>query len=261
MKRVLILVLLACLACAHIYSAPPKITYNYDGYPSYYSLYLSIENGIGATDYLRIFWPEQIHVTAKTEIIVNLISFSNNLQVATAACVADATGSSTYQVSLGYAMQPNTWYELQVYPTKNPVTTPANSLVQIQAISDWGNDYIIYDSNMAFGYLDILAPLALGSTNTLQVEGNSTSGQSTVPSAIYSFDIYLTPGLSSNTGGNFTLYIYYDNAVPAMSTGTSIIDFSFMGLCQSAATVGASAAVLLYCSISSDLSTITFALS
>ncbi len=41
-------------------------------------------------------------------------------------------------------------------------------------------------------------------------------------------------------------------------TGTSINDFSFMGLCQSAATNSNAAAVLNYCSISSDLSTITF---
>lgn len=156
-------------------------------------------------------------------------------------------------------MQPNTWYELQVYPTRNPATTPINSLVQLYAISDFNINNIIYDSNLAFGYLDILAPLA--TPNTLGVICNSSSTQITVPSSIYSFDIYLTPAVSSTTGGNFTVYIYYDNAVPGMLTGTSIIDFSFMGLCQSAATNGASAAVLLYCSISSDLSTITFALS
>lgn len=57
MKRVLVLLLTVCLAFSHIYSSPPRVTYNYDGYPSYYSLYFSIENGIGATDYLRIIWP------------------------------------------------------------------------------------------------------------------------------------------------------------------------------------------------------------
>ena len=46
-----------------------------------------------------------------------------------------------------------------------------------------------------------------------------------------------------------------------MTTGTTIIDFSFMGLCQSAATNAGSAAVLISCGISSDLSTITFAMS
>ena len=85
--RVVLLVLLLWLAHSHIYSSPPTITYNYDGYPSYYSLYLSLETGIGATDYLRLIWPEQIHNTVKTEIKVNLISFANNLQVATSTCV------------------------------------------------------------------------------------------------------------------------------------------------------------------------------
>ena len=156
-------------------------------------------------------------------------------------------------------MQPNTWYEVQVHPSRNPATTPISSLVQVLAVSDTHNTYsIIYDSNMAFGYIDILAPIS--SANTMGVICNSSSTQATVPAAIYSFDIYLTPSVASTTGGNFTVYIYYDNADAMQNTGTSIIDFSFMGLCQSAATNGGSAAVLLFCTISSDLSTITFAM-
>ena len=155
-------------------------------------------------------------------------------------------------------MQPNTWYEVQVYPSRNPATTPADLLVQLLAVSDYNSNNIIYDSNMAFGYLDILAPLS--STNSLAVVCNSTSSQATIPASIYSFDVYLTPTVSSTTGGNFTLFIYYDVGDAMMATGTSLIDFSFMGLCQSAATNGASAAVLLDCSISSDLSSITFSM-
>lgn len=191
--------------------------------------------------------------------MVNLISFSNNLQVATATCVNEAT-ALTYYVTLGYTMAANTWYELQIYPTKAPTTMPISYLVQVMAVSDYGSNNIIYDSNMAFGFVDILPQLS--PQGNLGVICNSSSSQATVPAAIYSYDIYLTPSVSSSNGGNFTISIYYDNTDPTQSvTGTSIIDFSFMGLCQSAATNSASAAVLIYCSISSDLSTITFAMS
>lgn len=154
-------------------------------------------------------------------------------------------------------MQPKTWYELQVFPTRNPGSTPANLLIQLLAVSDYNTDNIIYDSNMAFAYVDILAPLA--SPGTLGLVCNSSSTQAAIPSAIYSYDIYLTPTQGSSTGGNFTIKIYYTAGAP-MNTGTSIIDFSFMGLCQSAATNSNAAAVLLFCSISNDLSTITFAM-
>jgi hypothetical protein len=66
MKGVLLCLLLLAISQAHIYSSPPKIAYNYEGYPSYYSLFMSLETGIGASDYLRIIWPEQIHNTVKT---------------------------------------------------------------------------------------------------------------------------------------------------------------------------------------------------
>lgn len=154
-------------------------------------------------------------------------------------------------------MQPKTWYELQVFPTTNPGSTPANLLIQLFAVSHYQANNIIYDSNMAFAYLDILAPLS--SPGGLGLVCNSTSSQATVPSAIYSYDIYITPTVTSTTGGNFTIKIYYTSGAP-MNTGTSIIDFSFMGLCQSAATNSDPAAVLIFCSISNDLSTITFAM-
>jgi hypothetical protein len=156
-------------------------------------------------------------------------------------------------------MQPNTWYEVQIYPSKNPTTVPISYLIQVLALSDYNSGFIIYDSNLAFGFIDINA--ALSSTGTLGIICNSSSTQQYVPSSIYSFDIYITPGVSSSNGGNFSLSIYYDSGAGAHATGTSINDFTFMGLCQSAATNGGSAAVLLFCSISSDLSTITFALS
>lgn len=57
MRALLLIALLLALTQGHIYSSPPTITYGYDGYPYYYSLFLSLETGIGASDYLRIVWP------------------------------------------------------------------------------------------------------------------------------------------------------------------------------------------------------------
>lgn len=154
-------------------------------------------------------------------------------------------------------MQPNTWYEVQVYPNQAvTLTAPSNFLVQVLAVSSTATNNIVYDSNLAFGYVDVLSPLA--TAGTLTIVGNSSSSQKNVPAAIYSYDVYVTPTLSSSTGGNFTIYIYYDSSDGTQSTGTSLNDFTFMGLCQSAATTTQAAAVLNYCSISADLSTITF---
>lgn len=94
--------------------------------------------------------------SAKTEIKVNLITFSNNLQVATTTCVVDGLGASILHVTFGYAMQPNTWYEVQVYPNPTTALTPSISfLVQVLAVSTFEANNIIYDSNLAFGYIDV----------------------------------------------------------------------------------------------------------
>lgn len=66
MKQLLLLFLLLLTTLSHIYSVPPKVTYNYDGRPLYFSLFLSLENGLGSTDYLRLNWNEQIYTSAKT---------------------------------------------------------------------------------------------------------------------------------------------------------------------------------------------------
>jgi hypothetical protein len=257
MKELLLLLLLILLARSHIYSTTPKVTYNYNGSPLYFSLYMSLQNGIATSDYLRFNFLQQMYATDKSEITVKLITYSNNLQVATATCYPDGLAATILHVSLGYAMQANTWYEVQVYPNQAvALTAPSTFLVQVLAVSTWQTNNIIYDSNLAFGYISVLSPLA--TTNTLSIIGNSSSSKKNVPAAIYSYDIYITPTLASSTGGNFTIYIYYDVSDGTQNTGTSINDFTFMGLCQSAATNLNAAAVLNYCSISSDLSTITF---
>ena len=125
-------------------------------------------------------------------------------------------------------MLPNTWYEVQVFPSKNPTTSPINYLLQVMTVSTFNADQIIYDSNMAFGFLNILAPLA--SQNTLAMSISSSSTIKNTPSAIYDVDIDITPTISSTTGANFTLYIFYDSTL-GHSTDTTILDFTFIGIC------------------------------
>lgn len=54
MKEFLLLLLLALAVRSHIYSSTPKVTYNYEGTPLYFSLFMALEKGIGASDYLRL---------------------------------------------------------------------------------------------------------------------------------------------------------------------------------------------------------------
>jgi hypothetical protein len=71
----------------------------------------------------------------------------------------------------------------------------------------------------------------------------------------------LIPTISNSNGGNFTLQIYYNSANATHNSGTGLLDFNFMGLCQSTSvSAGNPAAVLNFCSISSDLSMITFSM-
>lgn len=75
----------------------------------------------------------------------------------------------------------------------------------------------------------------MATPNTLTMSINSASAQKNIPSAIYEVDIDIIPTISSSTGGNFTLSIFYDIGVAAHATGTTILDFSFLGICGSAA--------------------------
>lgn len=87
---------------------------------------------------------------------------------------------------------------------------------------------------------------------------SSTSSSKNRASQIYTIDIEITPTVSNSNGGNFTAYLYNDG------TGTSLLDFSFVGICQSAVPLSCpscAAAILNYCTISTDLSTITFSTS
>lgn len=87
----------------------------------------------------------------------------------------------------------------------------------------------------------------------------TSSASANIPASIYTINIDITPSLGSTTGGNFTLYIHYDSGDGAHTgSGTTLLDFSFMGLCQSITPATGTAAVLNGCEISSDLSTITF---
>ena len=62
--KCLILLLLCLLSChSHIYSSDSRVTYDYDGNPMIYHIYLALETGLGDSDYIKILWPTAIHVT------------------------------------------------------------------------------------------------------------------------------------------------------------------------------------------------------
>ena len=79
-------------------------------------------------------------------------------------------------------------------------------------------------------------------------------------SSIYTVYIEVTPSVSSSTyGGNFTISIHYDDTDPLQSADSSgLLDFTFMGLCQSVTPSTGSATALNSCSISDDLTEIYF---
>ena len=88
---------------------------------------------------------------------------------------------------------------------------------------------------------------------------SSTSSEKARTSSIYSILIDITPTLSNSNGGNFTLYIHYDSGDAAhTSSGTTLKDFYFMGLCQSVTPATGTAAILNSCEISDDLTEIYF---
>lgn len=82
----------------------------------------------------------------------------------------------------------------------------------------------------------------------MTVAVSTSSASANIPASIYSINIDITPLNSSPTGGNFTLYIYYDSTnIVHTGSGTTLLDFSFMGLCQSVTPAIGSAAVLNGC--------------
>lgn len=251
--------LLTVSLCGQISSWDTKITYGYDGLPRSYNMFFNLDSGLGSTDYLRIVWPETLHMgTDKTKVLVTLISNENNYQITSVACAAAVADTNPiYFVSFGTALTAGKWYQIQVFPSKSSTLT--SGLIQMESVSDTGTDYISYDHNFAFGYYYV-HPVSFSSSMTLSV--SSTSSNRNKPSQIYTVDIEVTPTISSATGGNFTAYLYYDGTVTDhTNSGTTLLDFSFVGICQSAVPLSCpacEAAVLNYCTISTDLSTITF---
>ncbi len=65
------------------------------------------------------------------------------------------TTDSIYYITFGYEMQANSWYEVQIYPNKDPATIPSSKLLQVRAISAINTDAIVYDSNYAFGFINV----------------------------------------------------------------------------------------------------------
>jgi hypothetical protein len=72
---ILVCLLLSPSLCGQISSWDTRVAYTYDGSPLSYNIFFNLESGLGATDFLRIVWPEALHTgTDKTKVMVTLIS-------------------------------------------------------------------------------------------------------------------------------------------------------------------------------------------
>ncbi len=113
MKAFLFAFVLFFCAHAHIYSSDNQVVYDYSGNPLYYRIFLALETGLGSSDYLKINWPLKIHSSNDKSVVkVNLISFSNNLQVASTYCQNFPAGSTDtlYYVTFGVSLTAQKWY-------------------------------------------------------------------------------------------------------------------------------------------------------
>ena len=157
--KTLLLFMLCLLGChAHIYASDTKVSYDYDGDPLIYHIYMSMETGLGADDYLKILWPIPIHQTgSKNNVKAKLISFSNNLEIVEVKCDANPnTADPEYNIKFGVSLTAGKWYEIQLFPTLDPaVALPYHGLIQVKAISSLHANHILYDSNLAFQYVSI----------------------------------------------------------------------------------------------------------
>lgn len=76
----------------------------------------------------------------------------------------------------------------------------------------------------------------------------TSSSEANIPGAIYTANIEINPTITSSTGGNFTIYIFYDSTnLVHTASGSGLLDFTFMGLCQSVTSSAGTAAVLNGC--------------
>lgn len=264
MKGILAILLLISLlapASPHIYSSDSKVTYDFDGNPAIYHIYFSLETGLGANDFVHINWPTKIHSgNIKQALSAKLISFSNNLEVVHKSLDSTMNGADTnYYVSFGVALTPKKWYEIQIFPNMVPaVSFPYHGLIQVRTISSLSSHAIIYDSNMGFSYISIQSPLSSPNSMLVTVSSPTPTEASRVAS-IYVVDIELTPQNTLSRGGNFTISIHYNSGDSAHLQDTSgLLDFTFMGLCQSITPSSGVAATLNSCEISDDLVNIHF---
>lgn len=77
---------------------------------------------------------------------------------------------------------------------------------------------------------------------------SSSSSSATTVASIYTVNIDITPTNTNTNGANFTLQIYYDSGNPThTASGSGLLDFTFMGLCQSVTPATGPAAVLTSC--------------
>lgn len=109
MKVFLLTFMLLTAINTHIYSSDSKVTYDFNGNPLTYHIFLSLETGLGSDDYLMINFPIKLHSgTDKTVVKVKLISFSNNLEIVSTACKDYPASSTTtlYYVTFGVPLNP-----------------------------------------------------------------------------------------------------------------------------------------------------------
>ena len=88
----------------------------------------------------------------------------------------------------------------------------------------------------------------MATAGTIVVANSTSSVLANTVASIYTINIDITPSLTNSNGGNFTIQIYYDsaNAVHTAS-GSGLLDFTFMGLCQSITPATGAAAILNSC--------------
>lgn len=262
MKLALLLTILASIVlCGHIRSGLITVQYGFDGQAIAFLVPFNLENGLSSSDYFLIRWPELMHSgVAKTTVQVALLTEDGN-QLSLSNAHTDPIPTDTqYYVGFGLALSANTWYALRIQPAITPSLTLG--FVQLETVSDYASTAkITYDRNLAYGYYFIETTVS-GPPTTLDLAVSSPTSPITRAGIIYYLNIDVTPTISSSTGGNFTISLYYDSTVPSHLTGSAgLMDFQIVGDCQAIPfCAGCVAATLNNCNIDNSLESLTFSL-
>jgi hypothetical protein len=129
-RRVFYLLLLLVLTHAHISSSDSKVSYGYSGEPLSYHLFFSLETGLGPDDFISVSMPLQLHNIARSEVRFRIVSFDNNLEIGKGSCESYGTNNQ-YYLTVGKQLSSNRWYELIIFPNRDPAAVPFYGLVQV----------------------------------------------------------------------------------------------------------------------------------